>query len=275
MQHFRDTCAIVTGGASGIGRSLCEVLGQEGAFTIVADINFDGAKKIASAINNAGGRASATHLNVTRAEEMQKVVAETASEQGRIDFMFNNAGVAIGAEMYDIDNEHWRRIIDVNLMGVVYGSSMAYSLMVKQGFGHIVNISSLSGLIGHPTAVPYATTKSAIIGLSTSLRAEAVKIGVNVSVACPGFVQTGIFDAATMINARKKDVISTIPFKMMNADQAAKKILRGVECNRAIIVFPFYARLLWWFYRIHPGLITPVAKKMLHDFRTAKKVSQL
>lgn len=274
MEYYKNKSAIVTGGASGIGRALCEALGEEGAHVIVADIDIDGAEKVASAVTGSGGHARAEYMDVSNEENVRDVIEKTTAARDQLHFMFNNAGFAIGAEMQDIEPEHWRKIVDVNLMGVINGSSIAYSVMTKQGTGHIINMSSLSGLIGHPTAIPYATTKSAIVGLSVSLRAEAVKWGVRVSVACPGFIQTGLFDSAVLINAEKDDVLSNIPFNLMDAGRAAEKILRGVGRNQSMIVFPFYARLLWRLYRIHPGLITPVAKKMLQDFRTSKKVSK-
>jgi short-subunit dehydrogenase len=114
---------------------------------------------------------------------------------------------------------------------------------------------------------PYAATKHAVVGLSTSLRAEAAALGVRVSAVCPGFIQTGIYEAATLVNLRKEDLMSNIPFKIIGAAAAAKKILRGVERNRAIIVFPFYARLFWWLNRIHPRLLAPLANKSVKDFR--------
>jgi short-subunit dehydrogenase len=110
--------------------------------------------------------------------------------------MLNNAGIALGGEVRDMDLEHWRRILDVNLWGVIHGTTAAYQVMVKQGFGHIVNTASLGGLIPEPMATAYATTKHAVVGLSTSLRAEAAELRVKVSVVCPGFVQTRTFIVA-------------------------------------------------------------------------------
>lgn len=142
--------------------------------------------------------------------------------------------------------------------------------MVKQGFGHIVNTASLAGLIGSPTMTPYATTKFAVVGLSTSLRTEAQRLGVRVSAVCPGFIQTGIFDAGTFVRSTKEAFLSQIPFKLMDARAAARKILRGVERNRAIIVFPFYARFLWWLSRINPSLLSPLSRKTVNDFRRTR-----
>jgi short-subunit dehydrogenase len=142
--------------------------------------------------------------------------------------------------------------------------------MPKQGFGHIVNTASLAGLIGSPMITPYATTKFAVAGLSTSLRVEGEQLGVKVSAVCPGFIQTGIFDAATYINTRQEDIEAKLPFKPLAAAKAARHILRGVARNQAIIVFPFYARLAWWLQRIHPSLTLPLARKTVKEFRAVR-----
>jgi short-subunit dehydrogenase len=146
--------------------------------------------------------------------------------------------------------------------------------MVEQGSGHIVNVASISGLVGHPMGAPYATSKYGVVGLSHSLRAEGAGFGVKVHAVCPGFVRTDFFDAAVVINARREHVISRIPFRMMSAERAAETILLGVERNRAFIVFPFYARVMWWLYRLHPSLTKPFAERMIGDFRAARGISE-
>lgn len=270
MSYFHDKVAIVTGGASGIGRALSEGLAIRGSIVTVADVNFDGASQVASTITDNGGRARPVMLDVTCADDVEGLVADTAARHGRLDLMFNNAGVGVGGEARDITLDHWRRIIDINLFGVIHGTNAAYALMVKQGSGHIVNTASLAGLIGAPTMTPYATTKYAVVGLSTSLRAEAEGLGVRVSAVCPGFIQTGIFEASTIARSTSETFLSLIPFKLMDAQSAAKKILRGVELNRAIIVFPSYARLFWWLARLSPGLLVPFARKTVNDFRRTR-----
>jgi len=273
MDHFENKVAIVTGGASGIGRALCEELGQrEAAMVVVADINAEGAGQVASAINTAGGQARAAHLDVSRAEDVQKLIDETALEHGRLDFMFNNAGIALGGEVRDTDLEHWQRILDVNLWGVIYGTKAAYQVMVKQGFGHIVNTASLGGLIPEPMATAYATTKHAVVGLSTSLRAEAAELGVNVSVVCPGFVQTRALDTATYVGIKREDAISEMSssMKMMDAADCARVILRGVERNKAIITDTALTRLLWWLYRLSPAVLGPFLQKGVSDMRALR-----
>lgn len=267
---FNEKVAIITGAASGIGRALSLELGQRKTTVIATDINAEGAEQVASEINADGGRAQAAHLDVTQAEEVQKLVEGTASEHGRLDYMFNNAGIAIAGEVRDMSLDHWRRIIDINLWGVIYGTMAAYPLMIEQGFGHIVNTASTAGLIGTPLLASYSTTKHAVVGLSTSLRAEAAGLGVKVSVVCPGFIKTGIFEAATVLKASREDAMAKGESLSMEVTPAARKILRGVERNKPIINFPFSVRLMWWLYRMHPSSLAPLMRKAVRDFRVTR-----
>jgi len=270
MSPFKDKVAIVTGAASGIGRALCNELSLSGAILFMADINADSLRQAVAEINRSGGRAVAAPLDVTRAEEVQALVDQAIAAHGHLDYMFNNAGIGVAGEVRDLSLDHWRRIIDVNLWGVIYGASAAYRAMVKQGSGHIVNTASLAGLIGSPAMTPYSTTKFAVLGLSTSLRAEGEGLGVKVSAVCPGLIQTGIFAAGIYVNTRQEDIEANVPFKMLTPDRAAHHILRGVARNRAIIVFPFYARFTWWLHRINQSLTMPLARKLIKDFRAIR-----
>ena len=178
--------AIVTGAGSGIGEAVSLELARRGARVVVADINGDGAKRVATAIAESGGQATASHVDVTQEQDVMRLVEETASAYGRLDYQFNNAGIAIGGDARDLTLDHWRRVLDVDLNGVLYGTLAAYPIMVRQGFGHIVNTSSAAGLLPTPLSAPYCTAKYAVVGLSLSLRAEGADLGVKVSVVCPG-----------------------------------------------------------------------------------------
>jgi len=253
--QFNEKVAIVTGGASGIGKALCEALCHRGARVTVADIDLTRAEQLASALSANGGRAHAAHVDVANREFVEQLVANTTSEYGHLDYMFNNAAAtATRGELRDLTLEPWYRAIDVNLLGVVYGTIAAYSVMARQGFGHIVNTASLAGLVGFPTSIPYGATKSAVIGLSVSLRIEAADQGVKVSVVCPGPVHAP---------ERPRS-------RLIGIERAAQLILRGVERDQAIIVFPLSARLLWWMYRLSPRLLFPIGRKVVRDFRAKR-----
>jgi NAD(P)-dependent dehydrogenase (short-subunit alcohol dehydrogenase family) len=260
---FKDKVAIVTGGASGIGRALCEDMAKRGTRVVVADIHVEGAEQVASAISATGGQAEAECLDVTQSDEVEKLIDQTASKHGRLDFMFNNAGIATLGEVRDMKPEQWQRIININLMGVIYGTTAAYSLMAEQGFGHIVNTASQAGLYPVSGTTSYALTKHGVVGLSTSLRAEGAGLGVKVSVVCPGPVVSNIVDSATMVGEYEKTFVGDAPqYMLMDTSKAARVILRDVARNRAIIVFPFLARYLWWLHRISPSISGFVARMM-------------
>ena len=273
MDCFRDKVAIVTGGASGIGRNVCEALGRQGAETIVADIDFQGAREVSDTISGNGGRAWAARLDVAEAEQVRKLIEETAAEHGRLDYMFNNAGIDIGGETRDLLPEHWDRVLDINLMGVVYGTRAAYALMVTQGFGHIVNTASLCGIIPIPLQVPYATAKHAVVGLSTSLRTEGAGLGVKVSVFCPGVIQTPLLEKSLVVNSSMNEILKMSPIKIMDVKDAVRVMLRGVERNQAIIVCPFQSRLTWWLYRLSPSFMDKLIGKTVKQFRQEHRIS--
>jgi NAD(P)-dependent dehydrogenase (short-subunit alcohol dehydrogenase family) len=268
MGKFNNKVAFVTGGASGIGRALCQELARRGTTVIVTDINEPGAADVALSINDMGGKAESFFLDVTKYDDIEKLIEYTTSKYKRLDYMFNNAGIAVLGEARDSQIDHWRRIVEVNQMGVVYGTMIAYKRMIEQGSGHIINTSSYSGLFGYPLCAPYAMTKHAVAGLSTSLRFEAAGLGVKVTVICPGPVQTNIASSATKLVDESQEKFFLNLFTMgMDTVKAAKVILRGVSWNKAIIIFPFHAKLTWWLYRIYPGILTLFGRTMTKGFR--------
>ena len=273
MDPFKDKIAIVTGGASGIGRAVCQEMGRRGAVLVVADVNTQGTEEIAAGISADGGQARAVGLDVTKQEDVEKLIKETADTHGRLDYIFNNAGIGLNGDERDKTLEDWRKIIDVNLFGVIYGTLTAYSLMVSQGFGHIINTASLAGLIPSPTDVAYGTTKHAVVGLSTSLRAEGADLGVKVSVVCPGFIRTPIFDTTPALNVNKEELMADFPqFMMMDVDRAARAILKGVARNRGIIAFPFHTKFAWGLRRIYPPLLDGWGRYLIRNFRKFRNV---
>jgi NAD(P)-dependent dehydrogenase (short-subunit alcohol dehydrogenase family) len=274
MNYFQDKITIVTGGSSGIGRALCEELVRRGAKALViADIDGKGAKHVASSLGYDGCNVLPVQLDVAQAEDVRKVIADTYQEYGRLDLMFNNAGVAMCGDVRDMELDDWSRILDVNLWGVIYGSTAAYHLMSQQGFGHIVNTASLGGLITEPMATAYVTSKFAVVGLSMNLRAEAADLGVRVSVFCPGLVQTKALESAMYFGVNREDAISEMSFMQGSSpSKCAQTLLRGIEKNQAIITDTTLTRLFWWLYRLHPSLLDPFVRKGISDIRSLRFV---
>jgi NAD(P)-dependent dehydrogenase (short-subunit alcohol dehydrogenase family) len=237
MASFVGKVAIITGGASGIGKAIGEEIARRGARVVLADLDGEKAEQAAQGITQAG----------------QALVDGAFSREGCLDYMFNNAGIALFGEVRDMTLEQWERILQVNLHGVVYGVVAAYPRMVEQGSGHIVNTASMAGIAPTPGATAYATTKHGVVGLSTSLRGEGAAVGVKVSVVCPGFIDTPLKDSLTYLNLDKEKMLESPAIKLHSVEHCAQVVVRGVERNRAIITVTPLARRAWWLYRLLPG----------------------
>jgi NAD(P)-dependent dehydrogenase (short-subunit alcohol dehydrogenase family) len=268
MDIFREKVCIITGAASGIGRGLSEALARQGARVVVADLDGEGAERVASGI---GERAVARRLDVADAAAFEALVREVVASHGRLDYVFNNAGYAVHGETLDSTIEQWRRIVDVNLMGVVHGSLAAYRVMAEQGHGHIVNTASLAGLVGSTSFSSYAMTKAGVVMLSRMLRYEGIDKGVRVTAVCPGFIRTGIYENATYNRIEQKRAFAQIPFPLMELAPAVEKILHGVARNWELIVFPAYARIFWWLTRFAPRLTIPTHLKVIRALRKIRQ----
>ncbi len=263
-RHFDGKVAIVTGAASGIGKAVATELVDRGATVVVADINGGEAASVAKQLKRrtSAERVSAATLDVTDAAVVADLVGRTAAEHGGIDLLFNNAGIAVGGEVSDLSSAHWQRVINVNLWSVINGVMAAYPVMIAQGRGHIVNTASLSGLLPSPMLVPYSTTKHAVVGLSVGLRMEAAAHGVNVTVVCPGVIETPLLDKRNPDDLPRADsmpdirsMLTSLVGKPYPAASLASDVLDGVARNRPIIVTPHHARRAWTIYRISPRLL--------------------
>lgn len=273
MDRFENAVAIVTGGGMGLGEALCEELGRRGATVVVADIDGDAAHQVAGRLAQAGTQAVAVPVDVANQIEVAQLIEHTVAEYGRVDYMINNAGIAIGGDSRDLSMQQWRRVLDVDLLGVVHG----YQLMARQGHGHIVNISSLSGLVPQPGNAAYCTSKHGIVGLSLALRAEGADLGVKVSAACPGDMKTKIYDNMVVVNMPREQVATLSRrthylMPQMSAQAAARAILRGVDRNRPLIVFPVVVQVIWHLYRRFPGLFYRINTHRMRLFRSLRAV---
>lgn len=258
--------AIVTGAASGIGLALSTELCRRDHRVILADVDRDGLAAAVRGLASLPGTAVPVELDVRDPEAVEAVVEGAYTDYGRLDLLFNNAGIGIGGNAEELALAHWDRIIDVNLRGVVHGVQSAYPRMVARGSGHIINTASTAGLAPTPLLTPYAMTKYAIVGLSLSLRVEAAMYGVRVSVVCPGVIETPILDKGVpgdlpqppfAMNGRA--YVTHVAGRPYPVERLAVDVLRGVERNRAVIIAPRSARRLWMMQRLLPGLVESIS----------------
>ncbi|MDP1955392.1 MAG: SDR family oxidoreductase [Polaromonas sp.] len=263
MTDWQKMTAVVTGGASGIGRALSLAMSRRGASVLVTDIDFAGAQKVAA---ECGNKASAALLDVRQADAVQACIEQYVQAQGHLDFLFNNAGIAVAGETNEIPLAAWRRVIDINVHGVLHGVLAAYPIMLKQGYGHIINTASLAGVGPAPLLAPYALSKHAVVGLSTSLRIEAALKGVKVSVLCPAAIETPILDAEN-----PKDIpipwapdmrrfLTTLAGPPYAVEKCAEETLAAIERNVSVIVLPGRARLAWRIGRLFPALVEKISR---------------
>lgn len=241
QEYYRDKVCVVTGAASGIGLALSKALLRSGATVVMADRDAPTLSSALESLAAPADRARAVEVDVTREAQVRQLIEETASRHGRLDVLFNNAGIPATLPIETATLEHWRRIIDVNLWGVIYGVHYALPLMRRQGSGHIVNTASLAGLLPLPFQALYCTTKYAVVGLSESLRWELADEGVHVSVVCPGNVATRIFGTPVL----GERIEAPPPPDAIPADEAAEIILTGVANREGIIILPESLRVFY------------------------------
>jgi NADP-dependent 3-hydroxy acid dehydrogenase YdfG len=187
----------ITGASSGIGEATAEMLAQAGAAVALGARRADRLSALAKHIESKGGRALAIPMDVTREEEARGFVERAHKELGRLDVLVNNAGVMLLGPIYGAKIEEWRRMVDVNILGLLYCTHAAFPIMAAQGGGHIVNISSVAGRHANAGFAVYNFTKFGVCGFSEALRQEGLAAKIRVTVIEPGYVDTELQSHST------------------------------------------------------------------------------
>jgi NAD(P)-dependent dehydrogenase (short-subunit alcohol dehydrogenase family) len=251
---FQDKVVFITGAGSGIGRHLALGAARDGAIVWVTDIDAATARAVAHECRELGARAHERTLDVTDAADVARAIADVVAADERVDYCFNNVGIGFAGEFRDSTLDQWRRVLDVNLFGVVHVAHAAFRQMVAQRSGHLVNTASLAGLIPTPGLSAYGASKWAVVSLTHALRLEGEALGVKVSAVCPGFIESNIY-RDTLVAGLKSDAMRTMaPFPIMPVEGLIPRIFAGLARNEPLIVYPFYARALWWIWRLVPWL---------------------
>jgi NAD(P)-dependent dehydrogenase (short-subunit alcohol dehydrogenase family) len=248
-------------------------LADGGAEVWIADRQLGAAQELAQRLNSGGAKAHAVELDVRTYPSVERVVGEAVQQSGRIDYLFNNAGIGVGGEVDSYTLDDWNDVFDVNLHGVVHGIQAVYPIMIRQGSGHIVNTASMAGLVAGPGEASYTASKHAVVALSKALRLEAERHGIKVSVLCPGAIRTPILTGGTYGRMTKTGISDEEllkfwePFRPMAPEKFAERALRAVLRGDAIIVVPAWWKTLWYLDRLSPVLSMRAARLTLKRLR--------
>ncbi len=273
IDYFRNKTAIVTGGANGLGFSLAQKLSELDCCTLILDKDKSACESINVIHMKKNKRLRAREVNVVDSNDVSKSIREFYDEQGKIDILINNAGIAHIDEVLDLELKIWKNIIDVNLWGVINCTTHVYPIMVEQGFGQIINISSLSGLLTDPGSTAYATAKAAVINLSLSMRAEAKFYNVGVSTVCPGYLSTDIYVRTLSSKVDTPRFFEALHkySKPFSVEKASILILKAIKKNKAMLVLPASAKWELFLSRIIPGFMNKQDNELMNLIRKYKR----
>jgi len=269
MRDFRHKVAAITGAGSGIGRALALALADRGCHLSLSDKSQESLEQTRAALSEADVSTSYHTVDVADREQVARLAKDTVSAHGGVDLLFNNAGVALTdlAEHVSQEDFHW--LMDINFWGVIHGCQEFLPYMRERPESHIVNISSVFGLIAMPTQGAYNASKFAVRGYSEALQQELAGTPVRVSIVCPGGVRTRIAGNAR-VASRPGDMPDKQAFEKTferlartTPEQAASAILAGVLRQRKRILVGIDARLIQWIVRLFPVSYDRVLAKLM------------
>lgn len=222
---FKGKNVVVTGGSRGIGRAIAIEFGKKGANVVINYVSSDAeAEKVAEEIKSLGGNAILVKGDVSSFEEGKKLIDETVKVFGTIDILINNAGITKDGLIMRMKEEHFDKVIDINLKGVFNTCKSAVSHMLKQRSGKIINISSVVGVVGNAGQANYAASKAGVIGLTKSIAKEVGARGITINAVAPGFIKSDMTD---VLSEKVKDgMLGLIPLNRFgNVEDVARTVV--------------------------------------------------
>ena len=265
-KFFSHSVVVVTGGASGIGKEIVKQIVPSGAQIIIVGRTKKTGHAFVKELKKDGYDIDFERVDMTDKKKVESMFKKIIATYGRIDYMFNNAGIFMGGEIRDTKLKNWSEVINNNVFATVNGTHFAYQYMIKQGYGHIVNVASAAGLFPVPAMGIYGATKYAIVGLTHELRNEAKALGVKVSAVCPSIINTPLYDTA-IYNKLDKTKALKKRRSQQTPEKAAKNIIRGVVKNQATIHTSLSTHLIWIIYRTMPWIYNIGARRVIKLYR--------
>jgi short-subunit dehydrogenase len=258
MSLNKESIAVLTGAGSGIGRSLALRLAAEPvAGLALADLNMEGLKETARMLEDTGVRVSTHVLNVANLSEMEEFVTRVVAEHGRVTHLINNAGVSLFGTVEEVSIEDLQWLMNINFWGTVYGVKLFLPILRAQPSAHIINVSSVFGLVAPPGNAAYSASKFAVRGFTESLRHELVDTNIAVSCVHPGGVATNIarsgrLGAQADEGAKEESVKYHTKVSRTTSDEAARQIIRGIKRRAKRILVGADARIIDMVHRAAP-----------------------
>ncbi len=264
VEQLRDRLALVTGAASGIGAATARELASHGARVLLVDRDGDGAQRVAADL----GHAHSFACDVSDESAMERLAETVLAEHGVPQIVVNNAGIGIAGDFLDTSFDEWRRIVSINLMGVVYGSRLFGRAMLEHGEGgQIVNTASAAAFAPSRVLPAYSTTKAAVLMLSECLRAELVPWGIGVTAVCPGVIATNITRTTQWVgrDSDEQERLSTYAterYRRRNftPERVAAQIVEAIGADRAVVAITPEAKLVQALSRFAPGVLRRLAQ---------------
>ncbi|MDD5223630.1 MAG: SDR family NAD(P)-dependent oxidoreductase, partial [bacterium] len=246
---------VITGAASGLGRALALVLARKGCKIGIADVNEVGSRETLELVERAGGSGEILTVDVRRPESVKAMADHFFSRWKGVDLLINNAGIAVAGSVGEIPLENWKRIVDINFWGVLYGCHEFIPRMKAQGGGYILNIGSAAGLLSMTNMSPYNATKAAVISLSETLRIELASANIGITVACPMFFNTNLGKDMKYTEPWEKEFANAaFQFSRITSEGVARRIIRGVEKGKFYVIPMLSGRVFWANKRFFPSL---------------------
>lgn len=259
---FSNKTVVITGASSGIGRALTYEFSGRGANVVLGARQEDKLAEITADLRTRGGKAVFCVADVTKAADCKALIDTAVAEFGRIDVLICNAGISMRALFDDVDLAVLQRLMDVNFWGTAYCTKYALPY-IQASHGSIVGVSSVAGLHGLPGRTGYSASKYAMTGFLDTIRVENIKKGVHVMVACPGFTATNVRFAALTADGTSQGETPRKEDKMMNAEEVAQRIARGIIKRKRLLLMEFEGRATQFIKKFSPRLLDYMFYKVM------------